>query len=144
MFGRDVLHFPGFPPAPPFPTNPFFTILELQNPSNDVPELHKIRWSPDLEALKLWKVSSGCQWFVSRSAWPLIPFFSPFPWNSRFLSFNAFRTEFILLWNLDANEGQTVPEHAFVFFFLRRQPSPWPNVSQFPFSKSGYRRVLRS
>ena len=34
------------------PTNPF-TILELQNPSRDVPELHKIRGSPDLEALKL-------------------------------------------------------------------------------------------
>ena len=42
------------------PTNPF-TILELQNPSPDVSELHKIRRSPDREALKLWKVSSGRQ-----------------------------------------------------------------------------------
>ena len=41
-----------------FPTNPF-PILELQSPSHDVPELHKIRWSPDLEALNLWKGSSG-------------------------------------------------------------------------------------
>ena len=35
-----------------------FTISELQNPSLDIPELHKIRRSPDLEALKLWKCSS--------------------------------------------------------------------------------------
>ena len=35
-----------------YPTNPF-TILELQNPSHDIPELHKIRRSPDREALKL-------------------------------------------------------------------------------------------
>ena len=34
------------------PTNPF-TILEHQNPSHDVPELHKIRRSPDLKALKV-------------------------------------------------------------------------------------------
>ena len=46
------------PDRPFYPTNPF-TILELQNPSHDIPELHKIRWSPDLEALKLWKGSSG-------------------------------------------------------------------------------------
>ena len=41
-----------------FPTNPF-TILELQNPWHDVPQLHKMRRSPDLQALKLWKGSSG-------------------------------------------------------------------------------------
>ena len=40
------------------PTNPF-TIFELQNPSHDAPELYKIRWCPDLRALKLWKGSSG-------------------------------------------------------------------------------------
>ena len=40
------------------PTNPF-TVLELQNPSNDGSELHKIWRSPDLQALKLWKGSSG-------------------------------------------------------------------------------------
>ena len=40
------------------PTNPF-TILELHNLSHDVPEQNKIRRSPDLEALKLWKGSSG-------------------------------------------------------------------------------------
>ena len=34
------------------PTYPF-TILEPQNPSHDAPELHKIRQSPDLEALKV-------------------------------------------------------------------------------------------
>ena len=38
-------------------TNPF-TILELPSPSQDVPELHKIRLSPDHEALKLGKGSS--------------------------------------------------------------------------------------
>ena len=31
----------------------------FQNPVHDVPELHKIRWSPDLEAPRLWKGSSG-------------------------------------------------------------------------------------
>ena len=36
-----------------------FTTLELRNPSHDVLELHKIRRSPDFEALKLWKGSSG-------------------------------------------------------------------------------------
>ena len=41
-----------------YPTSPF-TILKLQNPWLDVPELHKIRRSPDLDALKLWKGSSG-------------------------------------------------------------------------------------
>ena len=35
-----------------YPTNPF-TILELQNPSHDVPELHKVPRSPDVEARKL-------------------------------------------------------------------------------------------
>ena len=38
-----------------FPTKPF-TNLKLQNPA----ELHKTRRSPDLEALKLRKGSSGC------------------------------------------------------------------------------------
>ena len=41
-----------------YPTNPF-TILELLHPSHDVSELHKIRRSPDLEALQLWKSTSG-------------------------------------------------------------------------------------
>ena len=40
------------------PTNPF-TIFELQNPSPDVPELHKIRGSRDLAALNLRKGSLG-------------------------------------------------------------------------------------
>ena len=37
-----------------FCSNPtkLFTILELQNPSDDVCELHKIPCSPDLEVLK--------------------------------------------------------------------------------------------
>ena len=30
-----------------------FTILELQNPLHDVPEVHEIHQSPDREALKL-------------------------------------------------------------------------------------------
>ena len=34
------------------PTNPF-TVLELPGPSSDVPEIHKIRRSPDREAMKL-------------------------------------------------------------------------------------------
>ena len=38
--------------SPYRPTDPF-TILESRNPSHDVSELHKIRKSPDLEALKL-------------------------------------------------------------------------------------------
>ena len=37
------------------PTDPF-TILELQNPSYGVPELHKMIQSPDREALKLSKI----------------------------------------------------------------------------------------
>ena len=41
-----------------FPTSPS-TISELQNPLHYIPELHKIRRSPDLEALKLWKGLSG-------------------------------------------------------------------------------------
>ena len=41
-----------------YPTSPF-TILKLENPSHDVPELHKIRRSTDLEPLKLGKCSSG-------------------------------------------------------------------------------------
>ena len=40
------------------PTNPF-VILELQNPSHDIPEVHTIHRSPDLEALKLRKGSSS-------------------------------------------------------------------------------------
>ena len=53
-----------------YPTN-FFTTLELQNPSHDVSELHKIRQSPDLEALKLWKGSSGSKalFFIYCSLW---------------------------------------------------------------------------
>ena len=42
------------------PTDPF-TILELHNPSYDVPEQHKIRRSPDFEAVKLWKCLSGIE-----------------------------------------------------------------------------------
>ena len=42
----------------PRPTDPF-TILELQNPSYDAPELHEIRWSPDCKTLKLWKGRAG-------------------------------------------------------------------------------------
>ena len=42
-----------------YPTDPF-TTLELKNPLNDVLELHKIRRSPDLWALKFRKVRSGC------------------------------------------------------------------------------------
>ena len=41
-----------------YPTN-LFTIWGFQNPSLDIPELHKIHRFPDLEALKLWKCSSG-------------------------------------------------------------------------------------
>ena len=51
-----------------FPTDSF-TILELQNPSYDVPGLYKIRWSPDCEALKLWKGWSGWQ-SMRKSAMP--------------------------------------------------------------------------
>ena len=40
------------------PTDPF-TILMLQNPSHDVPELHKFHQSLDLEALKLGKCRQG-------------------------------------------------------------------------------------
>ena len=40
------------------PTDPF-TILKLQNASYDDPELHKTLWSPDREALELWKGRSG-------------------------------------------------------------------------------------
>ena len=40
------------------PTHPF-AISELRNPSCDVPQLHKIRQSPDREAQKLWKCSVG-------------------------------------------------------------------------------------
>ena len=36
-----------------------FTILELQYLSHDVPELHKIRRSPDRKALEMWKGQSG-------------------------------------------------------------------------------------
>ena len=37
-----------------------FTILELYNPSHEVPEVNKVRRSTDLEALVLGKGSSGC------------------------------------------------------------------------------------
>ena len=40
------------------PTDPF-TTFELKNPLHAVPEQNKIRRSPDLEALKLWKGRSG-------------------------------------------------------------------------------------
>ena len=39
-------------------TSPF-AILEIYNPSHDVPEVHKIRRSTDFKALKLLKRSSG-------------------------------------------------------------------------------------
>ena len=39
----------------PLPNRPF----ELQNPSHDVPDLRKIRQSPDFVGIKLWKVRSG-------------------------------------------------------------------------------------
>ena len=45
-------------PSTYYPTNPF-TILKFPNPSQDVSELHKIRKSPDFEALNLWKGWSG-------------------------------------------------------------------------------------
>ena len=35
------------------------TIQELQNSKHDVPELHKIHRSPEIEAIKLWKGRSG-------------------------------------------------------------------------------------
>ena len=41
-----------------YPTDPFTTSV-LQTPRHDVSEIHKIRRSPDLEALKLWKDQSG-------------------------------------------------------------------------------------
>ena len=44
--------------TPDGPTDPF-TNLELQNPSYDVPELHKTRRSSNSEALKLWKAGRG-------------------------------------------------------------------------------------
>ena len=50
---------------PGYPTSPFI-ILELQNPSHDISELHTIHRSPDLEALKLWKGSSDNY----RPVWP--------------------------------------------------------------------------
>ena len=41
-------------------TRPAFSHnLELQNPSDEVRHLHKIRQSPDCEAFKLWKGRSG-------------------------------------------------------------------------------------
>ena len=42
-----------------------FTILELQNLSYDAPDLHKTRWSPDLDALKLCNCSSGTSPFTN-------------------------------------------------------------------------------
>ena len=47
-----------------YPTNPF-TIFWLRNRSHDVPVLHKIRRSPDQEALKLGKGSSGIRSLLS-------------------------------------------------------------------------------
>ena len=41
-----------------YPTDPF-TSFKLQNLSHDAPELNKIHWSPDFEALKLWMAPSG-------------------------------------------------------------------------------------
>ena len=46
------------------PTDPF-TSLELQKSSDKVPDLHKIRRSPDLEACKLYKGRSGPFSFVN-------------------------------------------------------------------------------
>ena len=43
-----------------------FTYFELLNPSFDVPELNAVPWSPELEALKLWKGRSGLK---LHSAW---------------------------------------------------------------------------
>ena len=40
------------------PTDPFPT-LELKHPSHDVSELYEMSWSPNCEALKLWKSQSG-------------------------------------------------------------------------------------
>ena len=50
------------------PTNSF-TILELQNPSHDVPELHTIRESPDFEALLSGKGLLGIDQELACSAW---------------------------------------------------------------------------
>ena len=44
--GKEIIR------RPHIPTNPF-AILELQNPSHDIPAPKKIRRSPDLEALTL-------------------------------------------------------------------------------------------
>ena len=46
------------------PTDPF-TISELQNPSNHVPEQHQIRWSMDFKAQTFWKGSSTSFFFVA-------------------------------------------------------------------------------
>ena len=59
------------------PTDPF-TTLEPQNPPHDVPGLHKIRWSPNFEALLWWKGGSGCHEKASRV--------SNFPWSDLFLA----------------------------------------------------------
>ena len=39
-------------------------ILELLNPSHDVPDLHEIRRYPDFEALRLGEGSSGTNGFA--------------------------------------------------------------------------------
>ena len=46
-------------------TDPFI-ILELQNPSHRVSELHIIRWSSDVEALKLHEDRSNCTIFLQK------------------------------------------------------------------------------
>lgn len=48
------------PSFPPVPTD-LFAMLEHQNRSLDVFELHKILISLDLEALNMWKGWSGCE-----------------------------------------------------------------------------------
>ena len=44
----------------PYVPTDTYTTLKLQNPLHDIPELHNLRRSPDLEALKLRKSRSGC------------------------------------------------------------------------------------
>ena len=66
------------------PTDPS-TTPELENPSHDVSELHIIRRSPDLEALKLQKGRSGCAARKENVLWinVLIPFAHPNTKNPR-------------------------------------------------------------
>ena len=52
-----------------YPTDPF-TIVGLLNPSDDVYEIHIIRQSADLKALKLWKGRAGTSlWRQARILW---------------------------------------------------------------------------